>query len=229
MVCEIVRLLKQSWEPPRAKKKHKSLSIFVPSIVEKRFSCFSRLATPLEFSFSTKVHHHTLYLVDEKKRAATTLSSLSITHSHIHTHTSSRALDHPIFPCRRPMICFIRVSCERKIPFSLPCKYFSCLLSRRYKIIKKFLSYEDDPLLSLLAVIRSGYPVFCKTTAKVFYIHSAIALFPRSRKKERKYTREFSLSLTYESEKWQRNCRFKVTVRLLLRKERSGNWFFRAK
>lgn len=149
--------------------------------------------------------------------------------SRTHTHTSSGALDHPIFPCRRPMICFIRVSCERKIPFSLPCKYFSCLLSRRYGIIKKFLSYEDDPLLSLLAVIRSGYPVFCKTTAKVFYIHSAIALFPRSRKKQRKHTRELSLSLTYESEKWQRNCRFKVTARLMLRQEKSENWFFQAK
>lgn len=62
----------------------------------------------------------------------------------------------------------------------------------------------DDPSCHCWQSFEADIQFF-KTTAKVFYIHSSIALFPSSKKERKKNTHELSLSLPYESEKWQRD------------------------
>lgn len=132
--------------------------------------CFSIQATPSEnFHFQAIVSKvsssHRIFVMSPEN----IIHYIHIIHSHAHTHSlSQRQLlqDHPIF---YSMIWFIRVSCVRKIQlFSLLC-FAQLNFPVFIKKIHTFLS-EDDLVVSLLAVIRSGYPVFFKTTAKVFYI-----------------------------------------------------------
>lgn len=146
----------------------------------KHRKCFSIQATPSEnFHFQAIVSKvsssHRIFVMSPEN----IIHYIHIIHSHAHTHSlSQRQLlqDHPIF---YSMIWFIRVSCVRKIQlFSLLC--FSQLNFPVFiKKIHTFLS-EDDLVVSLLAVIRSGYPVFSKQRPRSF-TYSAIALFPRKK------------------------------------------------
>ena len=95
---------------------------------------------------------------------------IHIIHSHAHTLTQLAAIitrpSHILFND----LVHSCVMCKENsafFPTVLRSTQLSCLHNKKNK--HTFLS-EDDLVVSLLAVIRSGYPVFFKTTAKVFYI-----------------------------------------------------------
>lgn len=132
-------------------------------------------ATPTEFSFSQyrKRYHHIVVMSPWAAAAEVWVKAIIRSHKHIHRQLLQ---DHPIFPS------WFLVYVMWKFFLSL------CVV-RAFVSLHTFLS-EDDLVVSLLAVIRSGYPVFFKTTAKVFYIQCV--LLPYFRKKKKNSREKFS-------------------------------------
>lgn len=126
---------------------------FHPFHVGKYFS--SVKPRPQNFHFhSRKVSSHCCNVsLSSSRLSKTILSSTLSACTHIHVQLLQ---DHPIFPYD-----FLRLSCEN---FSL---VLPLVVREEKSSLHTFLS-EDDLVVSLLAVIRSGYPVFSKQRPRSF-------------------------------------------------------------
>lgn len=208
------------------KKKHKSLSNFFPSIVEKQFSLnFLRKPRLLNFQFQWRYHHtHYISRWAQKEQRKGKIILRYPRHLHKHSHTHFKALDHPIFAhsC---------VMWKENSAFPSPCKHFSCLFSlSSHKIIKKFLSFEDDPLV-IVGSHSKRISSFSKQRPRSFtYIVECYCLISEAaagRRKE-KHTRFF---LKFNIWKWKNGNgihRFKKTEIIVVngKNQRTGKkWF----
>lgn len=117
----------------RRRKSVKVFRFFLPSIAKSRFSCALSFATPTRISISARRYHRT-YLREHEK------SSKIILGYPMHTNTHSYSPhDHPIFlSALHDLLVWKENSCLVNI-FPV----FS-LVARNNK---KFLSFEDDPLV----------------------------------------------------------------------------------
>lgn len=93
---------------------------------------------------STWRYHHTLYLWTWKEQRECKIILGYPLHTNTHSLPPNARPSH--IPVYTQWICFVRVPCERKTSFSLPCKYFP-VFSLIAWTNKKFLSFEDDPLV----------------------------------------------------------------------------------
>lgn len=119
-------------------------------------------------------------------------------------HTLAARPDHPIFLSALHDLLVCRVKGKLRFPCLVNIFPVFSLIARNNK---KFLSFEDDPLV-IVGSHSKRISSFSKQRPRSF---TYIVLLPYFRaaagrgKENKKHSRsEFSLSLTHESEKWQR-------------------------
>lgn len=177
----------------RPKKKQSFLPLWKADFPE-RFS----FATPLEFPF--QYEGIIAYISVNTKRAA----KLSLVIRCTQTHTLPTARPSHIPVCTRWFASFV---CRVKGKFRFPCldnifPVFSLIAWNN----KKFLSFEDDPLV-IVGSHSKRISSFSKQRPRSFTYIVLLPYFRAAgrRKENKKHSRSgFSLSLTFESEKWQR-------------------------